>query len=143
MGTMRIHRKDNHQMHFMQITIMKQFISRNRVLFAGIVSAVTLVLQQCARSGQTSFKVLSFAVLITVIGVIANQWRGKGVTILGIVATLCTVFQTIWSTGRFTWNEFLLNAAIAVLAMFSGGLNAGKQEQPTLVTNATLNQVAK
>jgi ABC-type proline/glycine betaine transport system permease subunit len=112
---------------------MKQFIQKNKVFLTALLSAVTLVLQQCLQNRQTSFKALSFAVLIAVIGVIANQWKGKGITILGILGTLTTVFQTIWTTGTFTWNEFLLSSAVAVLAMFTGSLKAMPVEEEKIL----------
>jgi hypothetical protein len=38
----------------------------------------------------------------------------------GILATLAGVFTTIWTTGTFTWNEFILSAIVALLTAMLG-----------------------
>lgn len=105
------------------------FINNNKVLVSALISALVLVLQQALQSGSTNWKAIGFAALIAVIGVIANQWKGKGLTILGIIGTLAGVFHTIWTTGTFTWNEFILSALLAILSAVAASLQPG--DQPT------------
>jgi hypothetical protein len=106
-----------------------KFIKTNRVFFASLIGAIILVLQQALSNHQTDWKAIAFAVLLAGIGVIANEWKGKGLTLFGVLGTLAGTFQTIWSTGHFTMNEFILSSGIAILLAVSGSLqpeNAGK-----------------
>lgn len=94
---------------------MTSIIQKNRVVILAFISAITLVLQQALATNETDWKVIGFAALIALIGTVANQFKGKGLTILGILATLAGSFTTIWETGTFTWNEFILSSIVAVL----------------------------
>jgi hypothetical protein len=107
---------------------LKNFISHNRVLLSAIVAALVMTIQQAVSSKQTSLKVIGFAILISIIGVIANQWKGKGVTMTGIIGTLAGVFIDIQQSGTFTWNEFILSAVVAILTAVSGSLQPEKHE---------------
>lgn len=101
---------------------MKNFIQKNAVLVMALVSALTLVLQQAMMNHSTDWKAIGFACFIGVLSVFSNQWQGKGVTVLGIIATLAGTFTTIWKTGTFTWNEFILSAIVALLTAVAGTL---------------------
>lgn len=104
------------------------FIQKNKVMIAAFLSALILVLQQALADHSTDWKAIGFAALIAFIGVIANQWSGQGLTITGIIGTLAGVFYNNWSTGTFTWNEFILTALIAVLTAASASIAPTKSE---------------
>lgn len=106
---------------------MKKFINQNRVFVAASLSALVLVLQQALSSQNTEWKAIGFATLIALLGVVANQWKGQGITITGIIGTLAGVFVNIWQTGNFTWNEFILSAIVAVLMAVSASLQPEKK----------------
>lgn len=108
---------------------MQKFIEQNKVFIAAAISAIILVLQQSLQSGETQWKAIGFAALIALLGVIANQWKGKRVTVMGIAATLAGTFTTIWQTGSFTWNEFILSSIVAVLMAVSSSLQPNPQPQ--------------
>lgn len=95
---------------------MKNFIKANWVFVSGLISALVLTLQQFLGNGDTNWSAIALAALITVIGYMANTWRGKGVSLTGIIGTISYAFITVWNTGHFTWSQFLLSALIAVLA---------------------------
>ena len=107
---------------------MKDFIQKNQVFLAAVLSAMILSLQQVLSTRETSWKVIGFVLLISVLGVIANQWKGKGVTVFGMISTLSGVFINIQQSGTFTWNEFIMSSMIAVLTAISGSLNPQKHE---------------
>lgn len=108
---------------------IQAFIQKNQVMITALISALILVIQQAKETGQTSWKVIGFAALISFIGVIANQWQGKGLTILGILGTMAGTFHTIWQTGSFTWNEFILSFIMAILMAVSGSLKPQKAKR--------------
>ena len=97
------------------LTAIKVFIAVNQVFVSGLLSALILVLQQFQGEGPLDPKALGTATLLAIIGVVANNFKGKGITVVGILGTLAGVFQTIHSTGTFTLNEFILSSAIALL----------------------------
>lgn len=107
---------------------MKKFLSENKVLLSAIVSALVLVFQQALATPPVNPKAIALASLIAILGVIANQWRGKGLTILGILGNMSYAFVTIWQTGSFTWNEFFVQALLAVLTAILPSLQPAKEE---------------
>jgi hypothetical protein len=109
---------------------MKNFILKNKVIISAFISALILVLQQAMSTGATECKAIGFAALLALLGVLAREWKGQGVTISGIIGTLAGVFVNIQSTGSFTWNEFLLSAAVAILMAVSSTLQPAAKEDP-------------
>lgn len=107
---------------------MKSFIGKNQVLLSALISALVIVLQQAMQTKETDWKVIGFAAFISILGVLANQWKGKGITVMGIVATLAGTFTTIWQTGTFTWNEFILSSIVALLMAVAGSLKPEPHE---------------
>lgn len=94
---------------------MKDFIIKNKVLLTGIISSIVLVLQGALTSGSTDYKTIGFGLLLAVLGVLSNEWKGKGITIMGIIGTVSGVFINNWQTDSFTWNEFILSTVVALL----------------------------
>lgn len=92
------------------------FLGKNKVFLLGLAAAVTIVLQQFLGTPDINWRVVGFATGIAALSYISNQWRGQGVTILGIIGTLAGTFVSIHNTGNFTWNQFLLSAVAAILA---------------------------
>jgi hypothetical protein len=95
---------------------MKNFFQKNYVFIAGLLGSIGLVLQQFIGEQEISLKVVGFAVLMSVLSFLANQWRGKGVTITGIIGTLSFAFISVQNTGHFTWSQFVLAAVLALLS---------------------------
>ena len=92
------------------------FIQKNKVFLLGLLSAIALTVQQFATQPEVDYKVIGYAAIMAILSFIANQWRGQGVTVMGIIGTLAGAFVTIQSTGHFTWNQFILSAIAALLA---------------------------
>lgn len=91
-------------------------------LVAAIIGAILLVLQQyIGNPAAADIKVVGFAVLIGVLGAVSTQLKGKGASLLGIIGTVGYSFYTLYSNGAhsFTWNEFILSAAFAVVTVFA------------------------
>lgn len=108
---------------------MKKFLSDNKVVIAAIVSAIVLVLQQTLSTPPINWKAIGMATLIAVLGVLANNWRGKGLTIFGIIGNLSYAFVTIQQTGQFTWEEFILQALLALLTTFAPTITPEREEK--------------
>lgn len=98
---------------------MKFLISKNKVFILGLLAAISVVLQEFVGQPTIDPKVLLFAVLMALLAYLANQWRGQGLSIAGIVGNLAGVFITVHETGNFTWVQFLLQGIIALIAVAS------------------------
>ncbi len=94
------------------------FFSKYRVFIFGLVGAIALSLQAAfTESGEgQDLMIYLYAVLMAGLSFIATEWRGKNVSITGIVGTLAGVFVTMQQTGTFTWAQFVTSAVLAVLA---------------------------
>lgn len=110
---------------------MKSIIEKNKVVILAFMSAIILVLQQVTASKETDWKVIGFSILTAVLGVMANQWKGKGITVLGILGNLAGVFTTIQATGKFTINEFILASLLALLTSYAATLETGSKNLPS------------
>lgn len=88
-------------------------------LIAAIIGAVILVIQQAVSAGNFDLKVVGFAVLIAAVGAAGTFLKGKGASLTGIIGTVLYSFYTIWQTGTFTWNEFILSGVLAVALLFA------------------------
>ena len=95
---------------------MKDFFMKHKVLILGLLGAVALVLQEFISQPSPNWKVIGFAVLMGALSYLAREWRGQGMSILGIVGNLAGVFVTIQQTGNFTWSQFAVQAILAILA---------------------------
>lgn len=94
----------------------KDFLIKNKVFLLGFAAAIAVALQQFLGNAVVDYKVVGFAALMAALSYVANQWRGQGVTIFGILGTLAGTYVSIYSTGHFTWNQFILSAVAAVLS---------------------------
>ena len=95
---------------------MKSFWDKNKVLILTLLGAIAVTVQEFTTQPVVDYKVVGFAVLMTVLSYFAKEWRGQGVSITGIIGVLAGTFITIQQTGTFSWLQFITQAAIAVLA---------------------------
>lgn len=98
--------------------IMKYFIQKNYVFISAIVSALILTLQQFIGTTSIDWPAIAYAAFVAIVGTVANEWKGKGITIAGIIGTVANTFITVENTGNFTWDQFMLSVLVAVLTAF-------------------------
>jgi membrane protein implicated in regulation of membrane protease activity len=97
--------------------MIKTFWDKNKVFILGLLGAIALAIEPFAANttDDVKWKVVGFAALIGVLSFFAKEWRGQGLSILGILGNVSAVFITVWNTGHFSWNQFILQAILAVL----------------------------
>lgn len=115
---------------------MKEFLIKNKVLCISSLSAILLVLQQAFLAASINYVTLAYAVAVALIGVIANSWKGAGITLTGIIGTVCYAFMTSYNGGAFTWKEFGVTAATALVSALISSLNA-YNTNPVVAVTAT------
>lgn len=120
---------------------MKQFLQsiwlKYQVFILGLLGAIALALQTAltAHPEATDMKLYMFAAVMAGLSFIASQWRGKGITITGILGVLAGVFVQMNQTGTFFWNQFIIYAVLAVLAAV-----ASPAKPATYETNGVIEQ---
>lgn len=123
---------------------MKDFILKNKVFLLGLAGAIAVVIQQFLGTPEINWKVVGFAAGMAALSYVANQWRGQGVTILGIIGTLAGTFVAIHNTGNFTWNQFILSSVAALLAAVAPPPKQKEYEKsPTIVEAKKEGEVIK
>lgn len=97
--------------------MLKTFWNRNKVFILGLLGAIALAIEPFAAnsSEDVKWKVIGFAVLVAALSYFAKEWRGQGLSIVGILGNVSGVFVTVWNTGHFTWNQFILQMILAII----------------------------
>ena len=95
-----------------------EFLLKYKVFLSGLLGAIGVSLQELltTTSGTVDWKVYGFALLMAVLSYFANQWRGQGITVLGILGTLSGVFVATQQAGGFTWTQFVILSIAAMLS---------------------------
>lgn len=96
--------------------MVQNFFTKNKVLLFGLLGAAAVAIKGFIGQPEIQWKAVIFAVVMAILSYIANEWRGQGVTILGILGTLAYTYVQLNQTGTFTWNQFILMSIAAILA---------------------------
>lgn len=93
------------------------FWNKNKVFILGLLGAIALAIEPFAAntSEDVKWKVVGFAVGVAILSFFAKEWRGQGMSIVGIIGNVSAVFVTVWNTGNFTWNQFILQLILAII----------------------------
>jgi hypothetical protein len=94
------------------------FLLKYKVFLSGLLGAIGVSLQELltTTSGTVDWKVYGYALLMAILSYFANQWRGQGITVLGILGTLSGVFVATQQAGGFTWSQFIILSIAALLS---------------------------
>lgn len=115
---------------------MKQtFWDKNKVFILGLLGAIALAIQPftTATDEEVKWKIVGFAALMAVLSYLAKEWRGQGLSIIGIIGNLSAVFITVHNTGQFSWNQFILQSIIAIItAAGADPKSRGYENSPTI-----------
>jgi hypothetical protein len=93
------------------------FWKKNQVLIAGLVSSITIALQQFLAEPVIDWKVVGMAVIMAVVSVLGKEWRGKPLSLIGLIGVGAYSFYTVKTTGQFSWDKFIITFVLGALAM--------------------------
>lgn len=93
------------------------FWQKNQVLISAIAAALTLVLQQFIAEPVIDYKALGLAAATAVAGIVANEWRGKGVSVLGLIGVAGWAFYSVATTGHITIPQIIASFILGVLSL--------------------------
>jgi membrane protein implicated in regulation of membrane protease activity len=104
----------------------------------GLLGAIALAIEPFAAnsSDDVKWKVVGFSVGVAVLSFFAKEWRGQGLSIVGIVGNLSAVFVTVWNTGHFTWNQLILQLILAILTAAGADPKSRGYENSQLIKEA-------
>lgn len=116
---------------------MKQtFWDKNKVFILGLIASLAAVLQPLLTQApeDVTYKVLGYALASGILAYLAKEWRGQGLSILGIVGNLAGVVATLMSTGNISIPQLITQFLIA-LAMAAGAdpKSRGYENSSTIV----------
>lgn len=104
---------------------LSNFLSQNKVLLFGLLGAIGMAIQQYADNGPVNYKVVVFAVIVAVIGFLANNIHGQWATILGsLLPTAGILLTSAQNNQTIDWWHILAATAIAVGAVFAPAAKA-------------------
>lgn len=112
------------------------FFQKNWVFISGLISAIVVVLQQYTGGQSADLKVVGFAVLMAILSYFANQWRGKGVTVTGIIGVLAATFSSIQLGQHIEWTQLILQAVVAIGMAVAPPPKPAGYEQTQTIQNA-------
>lgn len=97
---------------------MNTFWDKYKVFILGALGSIALAIEPFATNApnDVKWKVVGFAALMGLLSFFAKEWRGQGLSIIGVLGSLSAAFVTVYNTGNFTWNQFILQAIIAAIA---------------------------
>jgi hypothetical protein len=100
------------------MNVITDFLLKYKVFLSGLLGAIGVSLQELltTTSGTVDWKVYGYALLMAILSYFANQWRGQGITVLGILGTLSGVFVATQQAGGFTWSQFIILSIAALLS---------------------------
>lgn len=103
-------------------TNLRAWLAEHQSFVAGLAGALAIVLQQFATGGDISLKAIGIAVFVAVLGFVGKFFKGTGFTATGILAAVAEVVAVRMTGEDFTWQATILAGALAVLGLFSQGL---------------------
>jgi hypothetical protein len=97
---------------------IQTWFNANKVFIIGLLGSIAVAMQAFVGQTTTDWKVVGFAVFTAILSYFANNLRGQWVTILGVIGTLASTVFTSISTGvPLHWNQIILQAILAILAV--------------------------
>lgn len=89
--------------------------SKYKVLITGLIAAVAIAIQPLVveTAEHVKWPVLGVAAGMTALSFLANNLRGQGATILGIIGITADVSYNLLEKGQFSWEKAGLMALIA------------------------------
>ena len=97
-------------------------------LVTAILGALSLVLQQYLGKEDVDFKVIGFAALIAVLGVVSTFLKGKTSTIAVIIGTVGYTLYDMLSGGTFTWEQFIITGMLAIITTLSPSITPEQED---------------
>lgn len=99
---------------------VKVFLSDNKVIIFGLLSAAAMTVQQLTSQFATDYKVLAFAAFVASISFLAKNLRGQWASILGsLLPTLAVMLDNIETHTPLSWPGLIGGVGLALSGLFA------------------------
>lgn len=116
---------------------MNQFFEKNKVFLVGLFSAVLLAIQPYMGGGvKLDFKVVGLAAGIAILSYLAKEWRGQGMTILGIIGVVAGTVVALYENGSLSWQQLIFEVAFALVFSAMPDPKSRGYEQSSIIKEA-------
>ncbi|HTE32718.1 MAG TPA: hypothetical protein VK666_20195 [Chryseolinea sp.] len=121
----------------MQLT----FWQKNKVFLLGLLAAfaagITPFVQTASTSEQVKWTTVGFAAGLAILSYLAKEWRGQGLSIVGILGNAAGVITTLLSTGgHIDPVQLVLQLLLSVIAAAGADPKSRGYEQSTVIKEA-------
>lgn len=97
---------------------LKDFLSKNKVLLAGLAAAIAMALQQFVGVQVTDYWVIAYAIFTAGVAYLANNLRGQWVTIMSLITTAgAAIWKAHTNGGHVDVFQLILLAVLTLLGV--------------------------
>lgn len=114
---------------------MKDFLSKNKVLIIGLLSAIALPVYDLIKNGETSTKVLVMSAAVALTSYLSRNLRGQWQTIAATFGTMLATYMTQEAGEQpISWAQIIGQGIILFLAAASAPAKSiGYEKTPVIV----------
>lgn len=116
---------------------MKQnFWDKNKVFLLGLLSAIAIALQPIIAGQPISWPAIGMAAGLAVLSYLAKEWRGQGMSLLGILGVAAEAVLTQINSGTFSWDKAALSIFVAIAFAVAPDPKSRGYENTTVIKDA-------
>ena len=112
------------------------FWNKNKVFILGLLGAIGIVLQDYLNTSSLDWKAVGVAVLMAILSYVAKEWRGQGMTIIGIIGVAANVIVSLQVTGTLTLQNAILSLVVALITASAPDPKSRGYEQTAAIKDA-------
>lgn len=99
---------------------MKSLLMKNKVLIAGLLSAVLLAISEVVKGNDASIKMLVFSGFIAAASFLARNLRGQAASIAGLVGNAVAAYVAQQANGHVEWSQIISQTLLTLIAIWVG-----------------------
>ena len=114
------------------------FWDKNKVFLLGLLGAIAIAIQPFVLNVNEAIKwpVIGTAAGLAALSFVAKEWRGQGMSILGILGVAADVIYNLIDQGTFTWERALTSIFVAVAFLVAPDPKSRGYEQSSAIKSA-------
>jgi hypothetical protein len=114
----------------------QNFWQKNQVILTGIAMSIIISLQQFLGQPTVDWAVVGFAALLGVSSWAANNLRGKGVSVLGLIGVAGYAITSVAVNGTINLNQLILAFIVGLGALVAPPPKPASYEQSSVIVAA-------
>lgn len=96
--------------------MQQTFWDKYKVFILGLIGAAAIAVQPFVlnTTEEIKWQAVGTAAGLAVLSFIAKEWRGQGMTIIGIIGVSADTIYNLIDSGTFSWQRAILSVIIAI-----------------------------